>query len=171
MTLHTLISKDSIDKRVRELAGEITTEFEGHELIVLCVLKGAVLFLTDLIRAMDRDLAIDFIQVSSYGSEKKSSGVVTILKEPQLDMNGKGVLIVEGIIDSGMSIREVCRYIESRGASKVKVAAFLDKPAARKFAFVPDYIGFTIDPAFVVGYGLDYAERYRNLPEVAILDE
>jgi len=171
MTLHTLISKDSIDKRIRELAAEVTRDFEGHDLIALCVLKGAVLFLTDLIRAMDRDVSIDFIQVSSYGNEKKSSGVVTILKEPQLDMNGKGVLIVEDIIDSGMSIREVCRYIESRGASKVKVASFLDKPAARKYPFVPDYVGFTIEPAFVVGYGLDYAERYRNLPEVAILEE
>jgi hypoxanthine phosphoribosyltransferase len=171
MTLRTLISKDSIDKRNRELAAEITRDFEGHDLIVLCVLKGAVLFLTDLIRAMDRDLAIDFIQVSSYGNDKKSSGVVTILKEPQLDMHGKGVLIVEDIIDSGMSIREVCRYIESRGASLVKVAAFLDKPAARKFPFVPDYVGFAIEPAFVVGYGLDYAEKYRNVPEIAILEE
>ncbi len=171
MPLRTLISKDSINARVHELAKEITRDFEGTELVVLCVLKGAVLFLTDLIRAMDRDLAIDFIQVSSYGNDKKSSGVVTILKEPQLDMHGKGVLIVEDIIDSGMSIREVCRYIESRGASKVKVAAFLDKPAARKFPFVPDYVGFAIAPEFVVGYGLDYAERYRNLPEVAVLEE
>ena len=171
MALRTLISKDSINARVHELAKEITRDFEGNELVVLCVLKGAVLFLTDLIRAMDRDLAIDFIQVSSYGNDKKSSGVVTILKEPQLDMHGKGVLIVEDIIDSGMSIREVCRYIESRGASKVKVAAFLDKPAARKFPFVPDYVGFAIAPEFVVGYGLDYAERYRNLPEVAVLEE
>jgi hypoxanthine phosphoribosyltransferase len=171
MPLRTLISKDSINARVHELAKEITRDFEGTELVVLCVLKGAVLFLTDLIRAMDRDLAIDFIQVSSYGNDKKSSGVVTILKEPQLDMHGKGVLIVEDIIDSGMSIREVCRYIESRGASKVKVAAFLDKPAARKFPFIPDYVGFSIAPEFVVGYGLDYAERYRNLPEVAVLEE
>lgn len=171
MALRTLISKDSIDKRIQELARDVVRDFEGRDLIVLCVLKGAVLFLTDLIRAMDRDLAIDFIQVSSYGNEKRSSGVVTILKEPQLDMNGKGVLIVEDIVDSGMSIREVCKYIESRGASLVKVASFLDKPAARKFPFTPDYVGFTIEPAFVVGYGLDYAERYRNVPEVAILEE
>ena len=155
-----LVDREALATRVHELAAEITRDFEGHDLVVLCVLKGAVLFLTDLVRAMDRDLALDFIQVSSYGSEKKSSGVVTILKEPQLDMNGKGVLIVEDIIDSGMSIREVCRYIESRGASKVKVASFLDKPAARKYPFVPDYIGFTIEPAFVVGYGLDLADRF-----------
>ena len=116
-------------------------------------------------------MALDFIQVSSYGNEKYSSGVVTILKEPQLDMHGRAVLIVEDIIDSGMSMREVFRYIESRGASTVKTATFLDKPKARKVEFKADYIGFSIEPQFVVGYGLDYAERYRNIPEIQVLSD
>jgi hypoxanthine phosphoribosyltransferase len=169
MAFRTLIPTAQIQKRVAELGEEISREFEGTELIILCVLKGAVFFATDLARSMNRDVSMDFIQVSSYGSQKYSSGVVTILKEPQLDMKGKAVLIVEDIIDSGLSMREVHRYIQSRGAMKVKVATFLDKPASRKVAFTPDFVGFTIEPQFVIGYGLDYAEKYRNLPEVAVL--
>jgi hypoxanthine phosphoribosyltransferase len=122
-------------------------------------------------RNINLDIALDFIQVSSYGNEKYSSGVVTILKEPQLDMHGRAVLIVEDIIDSGMSMREVFRYIESRGASLVRTVTFLDKPASRKVDFKADYIGFTIDPQFVIGYGLDYAEKYRNIPEVQVLTD
>ena len=128
-------------------------------------------FAADLLREMDMDLAVDVIQVSSYGKEKYSSGVVTILKEPQLDMHGKGVLIIEDIVDSGFTIREVHRYIEGRGAARVKVVSLLDKPAARKVPFVPDYIGFTIEPRFVVGYGLDDAELYRNVPEVRVITD
>ncbi|HUP63900.1 MAG TPA: hypoxanthine phosphoribosyltransferase [Thermoanaerobaculia bacterium] len=169
MGFETLISADQIRKRVAELGREISADFSQTEMIALIVLKGSMFFAADLLREMTIDHAIDVIQVSSYGKEKYSSGVVTILKEPQLDMKGRGVLILEDIIDSGYTIREVFRYIESRGAKPVKVASFLDKPASRKVAFVPDYIGFTIEPHFVVGYGLDYAEKYRNLPDVRIL--
>jgi hypoxanthine phosphoribosyltransferase len=130
-----------------------------------------VFFCTDLVRNIGLDVALDFIQVSSYGNQKYSSGVVTILKEPQLDMHGKSVLIVEDIIDSGLSMREVFRYIESRGAAMVKTATFLDKPAARKVPFNADYVGFSIDPKFVIGYGLDFAEKYRNIPEVQVLSD
>jgi hypoxanthine phosphoribosyltransferase len=165
----TLITRSDIQKRVSQLAREIASDFRGTELIALVVLKGSMFFAADLLREMDRDLAVDVIQVSSYGKEKYSSGVVTILKEPQLDMHGKGVLIIEDIIDSGFTIREVHRYIEGRGASPVKVVSLLDKPAARKIPFVPDYIGFTIEPKFVVGYGLDDAELYRNVPEVRVM--
>jgi hypoxanthine phosphoribosyltransferase len=122
-------------------------------------------------RQIQLDVSLDFIQVSSYGNEKYSSGVVTVLKEPQLDMHGRAVLIIEDIIDSGLSMREVFRYIESRGASTVKTATFLDKPASRKVAFKADYVGFPIDPQFVIGYGLDYAERYRNLPDIQVLTD
>jgi hypoxanthine phosphoribosyltransferase len=156
---------------VAELAREINREFENDDLIALCVLKGAMFFCADLVRHMDRDVALDFIQISSYGNQKYSSGVVTILKEPQLDMRGKGVLIVEDIVDSGLSIREVNSYIESRGASKVKTVAFLDKPKARKVPFSPDYVGFSIEPQFVIGYGLDFAEKYRNIPEIQVLSD
>ena len=150
---------------------QITQDFDGKPLIALCVLKGAVFFCSDLMREINLDVSLDFIQVSSYGNEKYSSGVVTILKEPLLDMHGKNVLIVEDIIDSGLSMREVFRYIEGRGAAIVKTATFLDKPKARKVDFKADYIGFSIDPKFVIGYGLDYAERYRNLPEIAVLSD
>lgn len=150
---------------------QINADFAGTELIALCVLKGAVFFCTDLVRSIAMDVALDFIQVSSYGDRKESSGVVTILKEPQLDMHGKAVLIVEDIVDSGLSMNEVFKYIQSRGATKVKTATFLDKPASRRVPFEADYVGFTIDPQFVIGYGLDYAEKYRNIPEVQVLSE
>src|SRR5687768_4718511 len=127
MAQSTLFTREQINKRVAELGQQISNDLAGSEVIALCVLKGAVFFLTDLVRQMKIDVALDFIQVSSYGNQKYSSGVVTILKEPQLDMRGKAVLIVEDIIDSGLSIREVNNYIESRGAAKVKTAAFLDK--------------------------------------------
>jgi hypoxanthine phosphoribosyltransferase len=171
MAQTTLFSREQIDRRVAEMAKEISAEFAGSELIALCVLKGAMFFCADLVRQMNLDVHLDFIQISSYGNQKYSSGVVTILKEPQLDMRGRNVLIVEDIIDSGLSIREVNNYIESRGAAKVKTASFLDKPKARKVPFTPDYVGFAIEPQFVIGYGLDFAEKYRNIPEVQVLSD
>jgi hypoxanthine phosphoribosyltransferase len=171
MAQTTLFTREQIDRRVAEMAQEISKDFAGAELIALCVLKGAVFFCTDLVRNMTMDVALDFIQISSYGNQKYSSGVVTILKEPQLDMRGKSVLIVEDIIDSGLSMREVFNYIESRGAVKVKTVTFLDKPKARKVPFNPDYVGFSIEPQFVIGYGLDFAEKYRNIPEVQVLSD
>lgn len=171
MAQTTLFTREQIATRVAEMAQQIKADFDGTELIALCVLKGAVFFCTDLVRHMAIDVALDFIQISSYGNQKFSSGVVTILKEPQLDMRGKPVLIVEDIIDSGLSMREVFNYIEGRGASKVKTATFLDKPKARRVPFHADYVGFSIEPQFVVGYGLDFAEKYRNLPEVQVLSD
>ena len=171
MAQTTLFSREQIDRRVAEMAKEISAEFAGGDLIALCVLKGAMFFCADLVRQMDLDVHLDFIQISSYGNQKYSSGVVTILKEPQLDMRGRNVLIVEDIIDSGLSIREVNSYIESRGAAKVKVASFLDKPKARKVPFTPDFVGFAIEPQFVIGYGLDFAEKYRNIPEIQVLSD
>jgi hypoxanthine phosphoribosyltransferase len=171
MAQTTLITREQINERVAEMARQITDDLQGQDVIALCVLKGAMFFCADLVREMKMDVALDFIQISSYGNNKYSSGVVTILKEPQLDMRGKAVLIVEDIIDSGLSIREVHNYIESRGAAMVKTAAFLDKPKARKSPFSPDYVGFSIDPQFVIGYGLDFAEKYRNVPEVQVLSD
>lgn len=171
MAYRTLITRSEIQSRVAELARQISGDFRNQELIALIVLKGSMFFACDLLREMEMDLAVDVLQVSSYGKEKYSSGVVTILKEPQLDMHGKAVLIIEDIVDSGYTIREVHRYIQSRGASTVRVASFLDKPAARKVEFVPDYIGFSIEPFFVVGYGLDFAEKHRNLPEIRVVTD
>jgi hypoxanthine phosphoribosyltransferase len=172
MAQTTLFSKSQIDQRVAEMGRQITADFAGTELIVLCVLKGAMFFCADLMRHITLEFAaLDFIQVSSYRNEKFSSGVVTILKEPQLDMHGKSVLIVEDIIDTGLSMKEVFTYIESRGPVLVKTATFLDKPAARKVEFQAEYVGFSIEPQFVIGYGLDYAEKYRNLPDVQVLSD
>jgi hypoxanthine phosphoribosyltransferase len=171
MAQKTLISRSQIAQRVEEMGRQITDDFAGQPLIALCVLKGAMFFCSDLMRHIKLDVSLDFIQVSSYGNEKYSSGVVTVLKEPQLDMTGRPVLIVEDIVDSGLSMREVFRYIEGRGASVVKTATFLDKPKARKVDFKADYVGFAIDPQFVIGYGLDYAERYRNLPDIDVLTD
>jgi len=171
MAQTTLFSREQIDRRVAEMAKEISAEFAGTELIALCVLKGAMFFCADLVRQIDMDVALDFIQISSYGNQKYSSGVVTILKEPQLDMRGKSVLIVEDIIDSGLTITEIHRYIEGRGAAMVRTAAFLDKPAARRSDFKAEYVGFSIEPKFVVGYGLDFAEKYRNVAEIQVLSD
>jgi len=172
MAQTTLFSKSEIDRRVAEMGAEITRDLAGSELIALCVLKGAMFFCSDLMRHIAFDVALDFIQVSSYGDQKTSSGVVTLLKEPQLDMRGKSVLIVEDIIDSGLSMNEVFRYIKlDRGAREVRTATFLDKPTARKVPFKADYVGFSIDPKFVIGYGLDYAEKYRNVPDIQVLSE
>lgn len=172
MAQTTLFSKADIDKRISEMGAEITRDLAGSDLIALCVLKGAVFFCSDLMRQIAFDVALDFIQISSYGNQKTSSGVVTILKEPQLDMRDKSVLIVEDIIDSGLSMNEVFRYIKlDRGAREVRTATFLDKPTARRVPFKADYVGFTIDPKFVIGYGLDYAEKYRNIPEIQVLSE
>src|SRR5438445_7595327 len=158
----TLITKDQIAKRVAEMGRQISADYaSGTNPIALCVLKGAMFFCSDLMRHISLDIALDFIQISSYGNEKYSSGVVTVLKEPQLDMHGRAVLIVEDIIDSGLSMREVFRYIESRRASMLRTATFLDKPAARKVDFRADYVGFSIEPQFVIAYGLDYAEGCR----------
>jgi hypoxanthine phosphoribosyltransferase len=172
MAQTTLFSKSDIERRVAEMGAEITRDLAGSELIALCVLKGAMFFCSDLMRHIAFDVALDFIQVSSYGDQKTSSGVVTLLKEPQLDMHGKSVLIVEDIIDSGLSMNEVFRYIKlDRGAREVRTATFLDKPSARKIPFKADYVGFSIDPKFVIGYGLDYAEKYRNIPDIQVLSE
>ena len=172
MAQTTLISKAQIDERVAEMGRQISADFAGQEVIACCVLKGAMFFCSDLVRQIHLDVALDFIQVSSYGDQKTSSGVVTILKEPQLDMRDKSVLIVEDIIDSGLSMREVHRYVKlDRGAKDVRTATFLDKPKARKVEFAADYVGFSIEPYFVIGYGLDYAEKYRNIPEIQVLSE
>ena len=172
MAQTTLFSKSEIERRVAEMGAEITRDLAGSELIALCVLKGAMFFCSDLMRHIAFDVALDFIQVSSYGDQKTSSGVVTLLKEPQLDMHGKSVLIVEDIIDSGLSMNEVFRYIKlDKGAREVRTATFLDKPTARRVPFKADYVGFSIDPKFVIGYGLDYAEKYRNIPDIQVLSE
>jgi hypoxanthine phosphoribosyltransferase len=164
-----VISARSIEQRIVEMGWRIDTDFKGEELVVLPVLKGGMIFASDLIRQLQLDVRVDFIQVSSYKGTS-SVGVVNFLTKPRLDLKGKNVLIVEDIIDTGKSMAEVCPQIQSLGPKTLKVVSFLDKPAARKVEFVPDYFGFAIQPTFVVGYGLDCDEKYRNLPDVWVLD-
>ncbi len=165
-----LFTEQEIAKRVMEMGREIRDDLEDvRDVIVLCVLKGAVFFCTDLMRAMKLGAKLDFIQASSYGSGTESSGVVEFLKEPQVVMTGKTVLIVEDILDSGLTLRKIDDYVAARGAERILTAVFLDKPKARKVPFQADYVGFEIEPHFVVGYGLDHAEAHRDCPEIRIL--
>ncbi|MBA1334609.1 MAG: Hypoxanthine-guanine phosphoribosyltransferase [Firmicutes bacterium] len=164
-----LISEKEIQERVKELGQEITRDYKGKDLVVVGVLKGAVLFLGDLVKNISMPLTIDFIAVSSYGNSTTTSGVVRILKDLDNSIEGMDVLVVEDIIDSGLTLSYLYENLKSRGPNSVKICTLLDKPERRKVNVKVDYIGFVIEDEFVVGYGLDYAEKYRNLPEVCIL--
>ncbi|WP_027415783.1 hypoxanthine phosphoribosyltransferase [Aneurinibacillus terranovensis] len=164
-----LLTEEQIDAKVRELGRLLSTEYKGKNPLVICVLRGAALFMTDLIRRIDIPLEIDFMAVSSYGDSTKSSGVVRIMKDLDTSVEGRDVLIVEDIIDSGLTLSYLIDVIDRRNAASVKVVTLLDKPARRTVDLLPDYCGFQIPDAFVVGYGLDYAEKYRNLPYIGIL--
>lgn len=164
-----LITKEQIDNRVVELAKEIDAHYSGKDLLLVGVLKGAVMFMADLSRAVQSRVQMDWMAVSSYGSGTTSSGVVRILKDLDADVLGKDVLIVEDIIDSGLTLSWLVANLEARGAASVEVVALLRKPDAAKVDVDVRWVGFEIPNEFVVGYGLDYNERYRTLPGVAVL--
>lgn len=164
-----LIGEKEIQERSKELGQEITRDYKDKNLVVVGVLKGAVLFLGDLVRNIDIPLTIDFIAVSSYGNSTTTSGVVRILKDLDNSIEGMDVLVVEDIIDSGLTLSYLYENLKSRGPNSVKICTLLDKPERRKVNVKVDYTGFAIKDEFVVGYGLDYAEKYRNLPEVCVL--
>jgi len=166
-----LIDEEKIMKRVAEMGAEITRDYEGKELVVICILRGGVIFMSDLVKQIKLPLYMDFMAVSSYGMSTKSSGVVRILKDLNEDIEGKDVLIVEDIVDTGLTLHYLVDYIKSRNPRSVKVCCFLDKPSRRKVEVKVDYVGFEIPDKFVVGYGLDYAQKYRNLPYLSVLDE
>lgn len=170
-SLEVLISAEKIQTRIEELGAQITREYVGKDLLLVCVLKGACVFLGDLIRVIDLPLAMDFIAVSSYGGASKSSGEVRILKDLDASLKGKDVLVVEDIVDTGLTLNYLLDNFHRREANSVSVVAFLDKPSRRVCQVDVAYIGFEIPNAFVVGYGLDYAERYRNLPFVGVVKE
>jgi len=165
-----LLDEEKILNKTRELGKQITEDYQGKELIVVGILKGAIVFLADLVRNIDLPLKLDFISTSSYGDSMESSGAVRFLKDLETSVEGKHVLIVEDIVDTGLTLQYLLTNLSSRGAISVKVCSLLDKPERRTVDVTPDYNGFTIPDAFVVGYGLDYAEHYRNLPYIAILD-
>ncbi|GAB2573453.1 hypoxanthine phosphoribosyltransferase [Streptomyces capparidis] len=164
-----LITKEEIDAKVAELAREIDRDYAGRDLLIVGVLKGAVMVMADLARALSTSVTMDWMAVSSYGSGTKSSGVVRILKDLDTDIAGRDVLVVEDIIDSGLTLSWLLTNLGSRGPASLAVCTLLRKPEAAKVDIDVKYVGFDIPNEFVVGYGLDYAEKYRNLPFVGTL--
>ncbi len=166
-----LISAEEIGRRTEELAREISEDYAGRDLVMVGVLKGAFVFLADLARRVRIPLEIDFVAVSSYGSDTESSGVVRIMKDLDLDIAGKDVLLVEDIVDTGLTLKYLVGLLKERGPASVEICALLNKPEARKVDLEVKYSGFDVPPLFVVGYGLDYAERFRQLPYVGVLED
>ncbi len=164
-----IVSEVDLQARVKELAAQVDADYEGRDLLLVGVLKGAVMAMADLTRAMQRHLEMDWMAVSSYGSGTKSSGVVRILKDLDRDITGRNVLIVEDIVDSGLTLSWLKSNLESRGAANVDILAILRKPEAAKVEVPVKYVGFNIPADFVVGYGLDFDEKYRNLPFIGVL--
>ncbi|MDO9558415.1 MAG: hypoxanthine phosphoribosyltransferase [Syntrophales bacterium] len=171
MNREVLFSREEIDRRVRELADEISRDYAGGELIVVGILKGAFIFMADLIRALNVPCKVDFTQLASYGSGTVSSGDVVISKDIGLSIADRDVLIVEDIVDTGLTLSFLVETLKKRGPRSLKVCVFLDKKARRKVPFTADYTGFDIDDGFVVGYGLDFDEQGRSLPDVCIMKE
>ena len=166
-----LLGREEIAARVAELGAEITRDYAGKTPLCVGILKGATPFYCDLIRCIDLKLTMDFMATSSYGSATKSSGVVRLLKDLDHDILGRDVVIIEDIVDSGVTLQYLKENLKGRGAASIKICTLLDKPERRRpgITLKPDYVGFTIPNAFVVGYGLDYNEHYRNLPYVGVL--
>lgn len=164
-----LLNEEAIASKVKELGEKISQDYEGKELLVVGVLKGSVPFAADLIRSIKIPCQIDFMAVSSYGNSTKTSGVVRILKDLDHGVEGKNIIVVEDIVDSGVTLNYLVNYLKTRGAQSVEVAAFLTKPARRKVEIDVKYIGYEVPDEFLVGYGLDYAEKYRNFPFVGVL--
>ena len=166
-----LLTEEEIELRVKELGKEITKDYEGKELLVVGILKGAVIFMAELCKNIDLPIMIDFMAVSSYGNSSISTGEVKINKDLDFSVEGKDVLIVEDIIDTGFTLSYLTDNLRKRGANSVRIVTLLDKHDRRNVEVKVDYLGFSIPDEFVVGYGLDYSERYRNLPYVAALKE
>jgi hypoxanthine phosphoribosyltransferase len=166
-----LVQPDELRARVTELGAQISRDYEDRDLLLVGVLKGAVFFLSDLMRQIDIPVEVDFMAVASYGSQTDSSGVVRILKDLDAAIEGRDVLIVEDIVDSGLTLQYLMRNLGARNPSSLEVCALLTKPERRKVEVVPRYVGFEIPDRFAIGYGLDHAERYRNLPYVAALND
>lgn len=164
-----LVTDEQIKERTAQLARQIDEDYRGKDLVLVCVLKGGVMFLADLMRQLTIPHAIDFMATSSYGSSTESSGVVRILKDLDSPIEGRHVLIVEDIIDTGLTLNYLLRILEERKPASLRVCTLLNKPSRRKVDVPVDYIGFNIPNAFVVGYGLDYGQLYRNLPFVGVL--
>ncbi|SFF96465.1 hypoxanthine phosphoribosyltransferase [Desulfotomaculum arcticum] len=164
-----LVSLEAIKQKISELGSVISSDYTGKNLLVVGILKGAMVFMSDLIRSLSVDVQIDFMAVSSYGASSQSTGVVRILKDLEQTIEGKHVLIVEDIVDTGLTLNYLQEILKARGPASVRICTLLDKPSRREVDVAIDYNGFSIPDEFVVGYGLDYNEKYRNLPEIYIL--
>jgi len=169
--LRVLISAEKIQARIRELGEQISRDYPDRNLHLVCILKGACFFLTDLARAMKRDVFVDFMGISTYGKGKTSSGEVRVTKDLDISLEGANVLIVEDIVDSGVTLNYLLHLLEQRRPHSIRIAALLDKPERRLRPVHVSYVGFQIPDQFVVGYGLDYAEKYRNLDAICVLEE
>lgn len=165
-----MITEEEIRARAVEIGRRISEDFRGEDLLFVGILKGAVLWMSDVIKNVDnRDMTIDFMVVSSYGASTKSSGVVKIVKDLDVDIEGRNVIIVEDIVDSGITLNYLKNYFAGRGAKTLKICTLLDKPEGRRVDLVPDYTGFVVEDKFIVGYGLDFDQKYRQLPYISFL--
>lgn len=168
--LRVLITREEIGRRVNQLAGELRGHYPGSYPLLIGILKGSFIFLADLARALDIPLEVDFVRLASYGAGTRSTGRIRMELEPSAALQGRHVLVVEDIVDTGHSLRFLLSYLEQRGPASLRVCALLDKPSRREVQVPLDYVGFTVPNLFLVGYGLDYAERYRHLPDVCALE-
>jgi len=166
-----LFSRDEIQKRVRETASQISQDYAGRELVVIGILKGAFVFMADLVREISVPCKVDFVRVASYGASSESSGKVVMTKDIETSIKGRDILIVEDIIDSGLTLQYLVNWLKERSPHSLKICVFLDKRKRRKVSFEANYVGFTIDDGFVVGYGLDFDEQFRFLPDVYIIEQ
>ena len=171
MQVRVMLSADDIAERVRELGEVINRDFEGKDLVVVGILKGAVIFMSDLIREIKIPLEVDFMATSSYGASTKSSGVVQLVKDLDTAIEGRDVLVVEDIIDSGLTLSYLSQLLLSRKPTSIKTAVLLDKPERRQINFVPNYVGFSIPDEFVIGYGLDFNHKFRELPYIGVVTD
>ena len=169
-TVKVLISEEDVDKRIKEIADQISEDYAGEEVHLVCVLRGGVYFLCELSKRISIPVTIDFMQVSSYGNETKSSGVVKIVKDLDDVISGKNVIVIEDVVDSGRTLSYLLEMLKKREPKSLKLCTLLDKPERRVVDVNVDYTGFEIPDEFVVGYGLDYAQRYRNLPYIGVVE-
>ena len=165
-----LITQRQIEKRIKELGTKITADYEGKELVMICLLKGAYVFFADLVRNIHIPVEVDFMMVSTYGARASSSGVVKIISDLSSSIKGKDVILVEDIVDSGLTLSYLYKTMKAKKPRSLKLCVLLDKVERRKYEIPIDYIGFTVPNKYVIGYGLDYQDKYRNLPYIAVLD-
>ena len=169
LSKEVLIPRTEIVRRVREIGDEISRDYAGEEILAIGVLKGAFIFMADLIRVLSIPCQTDFIRAASYGTGSESSGNIVITKDIELAVDGRNILIIEDIVDTGLTLRHIVDTLKARNPKSIKVCTFLDKRKRRKVPFEADYVGFTMDDGFIVGYGLDFNEQYRSLPDLYVI--